>query len=100
VASRKNPETSAEQNIAEAAEKASLVIRGLQSRLRQRSPEVIEETREQLEQQLQQYFAKTDIRTRVIDGVVERIFRQWDQGALEADVVNRLIDLVAERLAR
>ncbi len=109
MASRKNPESSPEQNIAQAAEKASLVIRGLQSRLRQRPADPVEETREQLEQQLQQYFARNapqdgplgDLRRRVVDGVAERIFRQWEHGnALETEVVNRLIDLIAQRLAR
>ena len=109
MASRKNAEPRTEPNLAEAAEKASLVIRGLQSRLRQRPVEPAEETPEQLEQQLQQYFAKStpqtgllgDIRKRVVDGVVDRILREWDQGtALELEVVERLIHRVLERLAQ
>jgi len=113
VASRKTPDPSnepnrAEPNLAEAAEKASLVIRGLQSRLRQRPADPVEESPEQLEQQLQQYFARTtpssgalqDIRNRVVDGVVDRIFRRWDEGsALDADVVDRLIARMLERFA-
>lgn len=109
MASRKSPEGRTEPNLTEAAEKASLVIRGLQSRLRQRPGEAAEETPEQLEQQLQQYFARStarggtlaDVRNRVVDGVVERILRQWDQGsAIEADVVERLIEHVLERFAQ
>jgi len=114
VASRKNPEPTTEikttePNIAAAAEKASLVIRGLQSRLRQRPGEPIEETSEQLEQQLQQYFSRTspkngplsEIRDRVVDGVVDRIIRQWDHGgALEPQIVERLIHRVLEHFAQ
>jgi len=113
VASRKSPETTTAPDIAEAAEKASLVIRGLQSRLRQRpsepaEAESVQESSEQLEQQLQQYFARTtprsaglaDLRSRVVDGVVDRILRQWDNGSsLEPDVVERLIARVMERFA-
>lgn len=109
MAPRKTPETTTEPNIAQAAEKASLVIRGLQSRLRQRPLDPVEESPEQLEQQLQQYFARTtphssgltEIRTRVVDGVVDRILRQWELGAaLEPEVVERLIARVLERFAQ
>ncbi len=107
MASRRNPESTPEPNIAQAAEKASLVIRGLQSRLR-RPADSVDETPEQLEQQLQQYFARTvpqsnglsEIRSRVVDGVVDRIMRQWESGAaLEPEVVERLIHRVLERFA-
>lgn len=106
MAPRKNPETRTETDLAEAAEKASLVIRGLQSRLRQRPVEPADETSEQLERELQQYFASSappsgvlgEIRNRVVDGVVDRILRQWDQGtALEPEIIERLIQRVLER---
>jgi len=111
VASRKNADSGTEPNLAQAAQQASLVIRGLQSRLRQRPADWVEETPEQLEQQLQQYFARApqsgrengmlgDIRNRVVEGVVDRILREWDHGnALETEVVERLIRRVFERLA-
>jgi hypothetical protein len=108
VASRKNLESTKEPDLAAAAEKATLVIRGLQSRLRQRPPEPIEESSEQLEQQLQQYFARNispsrsldDLRARVVDGVVDRILLQWDHGtALEPEVIERLIVRVLEHFA-
>jgi hypothetical protein len=97
-------------DIQQAAEKASLVIRGLQSRLRTRPSDPAEESPEELEQQLQQYFATSvpapqrpgplnEIRDRVVDGVAERILRHWAQGsAIESEVVERLISRVLDRL--
>ena len=110
VAPRKTPDTRPEANLAEAAEKASLVIRGLQARLQHRPMEV-EETPEDLERQLAQYFSRAvtpaarptllgEIRTRVIDGVADRIMRQWEQGtAIEGALVDRLIERLFDRLA-
>jgi hypothetical protein len=116
VASRKDPEKKPEpagSDIQQAAEKASLVIRGLQSRLRTRpSAEPAEESPEELEQQLQHYFATStslpspqrggllnDVRDRVVDGVTERILRHWAQGsAIETEVIERLISRVLENL--
>lgn len=114
MASRKGPEKSdagpnaGKEPLAEAAEKASLVIRGLQSRLRNRPPDP-EDSPEELERQLQQYFSTSvpatrtgllnDVRERVIDGVAERILRHWEQNTvLENEVIERLIDRVLERL--
>src|SRR5215469_14038725 len=81
VASRKAPDNTPEPNLADAAEKASLVIRSLQARLQQRSPELAEENSEELERQLAQYFSKSvplqrqpflsDLRSRVVDAVAE-----------------------------
>lgn len=113
MASRKNPENkpeSAQEPIIAAAEKASLVIRGLQSRLRARMAEPGDESSDDLERQLQQYFATspapsqrtpllTDLRNRVIDRVADRILAHWEQNsALENEVIERLIDRVLERL--
>ncbi len=112
MASRKSPDNKAEspqEPIREAAEKASLVIRGLQSRLRAR-PADPDETPEELERQLQQYFATSlspshragalnELRDRVVDGVADRILREWQQNnALENEVIERLIDRVLERI--
>jgi hypothetical protein len=115
VASRKDPEKKADpgsSEILEAAEKASLVIRGLQSRLRARAgPDPAEESSEELERQLQQYFATNvpapqrvallnEIRDRVVDGVAERILRHWAQenSALECAVIERLIERILDHL--
>jgi hypothetical protein len=113
VASRKNPENKPEpvqEPIIEAAEKATLVIRGLQSRLRARPADLAEESSDDLERQLQQYFATSlapsqrtpllnDLRNRVIDRVADRILAHWENSsALENEVIERLIDRVIERL--
>jgi hypothetical protein len=128
--SHKTSDTKAEEaNIAEAAEKTGLLIRALQSRLQDWSGDraahpqdetfdetSTEETPEDLEKQLQEFFEReaggganrqsllNEIRNRVIDGVVDRIMLEWDhpqRGAatpLESQVIERLIRRVLERL--
>lgn len=124
MAARKTAEIRSEPKISEVAEKTRVLIRGLQSRLSAEAPaefhERGEDTQDDLEKQLQRYFESagvgpqqsgsaessvlSDIRTRVIDGVVERILREWDRpqgetsGALENEVINRLIERVLHRL--
>jgi hypothetical protein len=98
--------------ITEAAERARVMIQDLQSRLRVDPP--AEDSTEDLEKQLQQYFETagagapsllSEIRNRVIEGVVERILREWEKpqhgeaSAIENEVVTRLIDRVLERLS-
>jgi len=102
VASQK----SSDGDLTQAAEKASLVIRDLQSKLRQRPPAEI--APDDLENQLAQYFTKIDeprgplsneFRNRVIDALVDRILRDWEQGgSLEGAVFERLIDRLMDRL--
>jgi hypothetical protein len=106
-----------EQNISEAAEKTGLLIRGLQSRLLEGDGGVQRhsgDATEDLEQQLQQYFACSSgeelqvtshlnwLRNRVIDGVADRIMRGWQQSGkahpFEGEVIERLIDGVLETL--
>jgi hypothetical protein len=93
-----------EPRITEAAEKARVLIQDLQSRLRADPP--AEAIVDDLEAQLQEYFSSAagkdavgDIRKRVIEGVVERILREWENTPLEDEVVTRLIDRVLERLS-
>ena len=115
VPSRKSQEIRPESNLAEAAEKTSLVIRGLQSRLQPRfqpPPErPIDESPEDLERQLEQYFSKAlvdvpgptttvlaEVRSRVIEGVADRILRHWEQGsALQNAIIERLIERLLDR---
>ena len=113
--SRKSTEIRPEPNLAEAAEKTSLVIRGLQSRLQPRfqpPPErPVDESPEDLERQLEQYFSKAlvdvpgptttvlaEVRSRVIEGVADRILRHWEQGsALQNAIIERLIERLLDR---
>lgn len=106
-----------EPNIAVATEKTGHFIRGLQSRLLEGASEIEEQpsdTTATLEKQLQEYFASWPgegrpdtgslkrIRNRVIDGVVERILRGWQQDGnahpFEDEVTERLIDGVLQML--
>ncbi len=109
MATRKSSESKPDPNLTVAAEKASMVIRGLQARLQQRPAEPEQETADDLERQLAQYFQHSmpaprqpllnDLRGRVIDGVADRILRQWEQhSSIESAVVERLIDRLVERL--
>lgn len=122
MAARKSAEIKTEPKIAEAAEKARALIQELQSRLRLDAAirERPEETQDDLERQLQRYFENAigkdkrglsrtsilnEVRARVVDGVVERILREWERPKdgtttpLENEVIERLIDRVIERLS-
>jgi len=108
VPSRKTSENRPEPNLAAAAEEASVVIRGLQARLQQRPLEP-EETPEDLERQLAQYFNTAsvvppratvldEIRRRTVDGIADRILRGWERGApIETAVVEKLIERLIDR---
>jgi hypothetical protein len=108
-----------EPDLNEAAERAGLLIRGLQSRLRPKVDSATgsdNESPEELERQLQNYFASSaektaektpqlpllnQMRNRVIEGAVDRILGQLEQGwpaSLENEVVDRLIQRVLQRL--
>lgn len=123
MAARKSAENRTEPKLAEAAEKTRVLIQGLQSRLRSDSAgttlEKPDETLQDLERQLQRYFENAgkgahglsqtsilnDIRSRVVDGVVEKILREWERPKdgtatpLENEVIERLIDRVIQRLS-
>jgi hypothetical protein len=104
--------------LTEAAEKTTAVLQGLQSRLsreaagaRSAQPEVPDE----LGKQLEEYFAAAslpsaadqaaaagpdDIRSRVLEGVVERILRGWQEpgGRLSAGFKDALVERLIERV--
>lgn len=112
--SRKTTESRTGQNIAEAAERTELLIRGLQNRL---GDQLADDSTESLEWQLQRYFETeagpgiscrfplNQIRQRVIDGVVAKILSGWEwaedgkSAPLENEIVEKLIERVFERLA-
>ena len=100
-------QTKSDIKLSEAADKATALLQGLQSRLNREGSVVgHEESPEDLERQLQEYFVASDsggmdqIRERVIDAVADRILENWEcgdrlqLGALE----NQVIDRVAERI--
>ena len=128
IESRRDLENKEEPKIAQAAERAGSLIRELESRLRARDggteaappQESLPSEAEDLDRQLQEYFQHTElsaagsqlsptvieeIRNRVINGVVDRILREWDQprqesaSSLQNEVLKRLIDRVLERLS-
>jgi hypothetical protein len=110
VASRKTLESTLvpEPTLAAAVAKAGMVIRGLQARLNQRPIEPVEESPDELERQLALYFRKSvptrrqpllnDLRSRVVDGVAERILRDWERNSpIEGAVIERIIERLLER---
>lgn len=113
-----------EPTLGEAAERTRSLIRDLQARLgpEPAAPPPLEGSASQpvpdspddLDRQLQHYFEAAgeagttlqEIRNRVIEGVVDRILREWERpsqgnpSSLEHEAVARLIDRVLERLAK
>jgi hypothetical protein len=106
-------QTKSETKLSEAADKATALLQGLQSRLNRDdvSPRR-EETSEDLDRQLQEYFVGSDasildeIRERVIDAVADRILESWERGdrrelgALENQVIERVAERIRERMTR
>ena len=106
-------QTKSETKLSEAADKATALLQGLQSRLNRDAVSTRhEETSEDLERQLQDYFVASDaglldeIRERVIDAVADRIFESWERGdrrvlgALENQVIDRVAERILERMTR
>jgi len=118
--SRKNPQVKLEPSIPEAADRTNLLIRELHSRLSRGGGELNAENpgagMDDLDKQLQEAFerqagkatqhvpATSELRTRVIDAVVDRILQDWgwQEGGganpLEEEVIERLVGRVSQRL--
>jgi 3'-phosphoadenosine 5'-phosphosulfate (PAPS) 3'-phosphatase len=106
-------QTKSDTKLSEAADKATALLQGLQSRLN-REPSVVEheESPEDLDRQLQDYFVASDssvmdqIRERVINAVADRILESWERGdrrqlgALENQVIDRVAERILERMTR
>jgi hypothetical protein len=116
--SARQPAAKPAATIINATAKTRSVIEGLQARLtRTPEPPPVEESVDDLEQQLQAYFERAapaaprgkildELRSRVIDGVVDRILAQWanpelgSPGAgLGPEVMERLIERVLEEFS-
>jgi len=101
-------QTKSESKLTEAADRATALLQGLQSRLNVPRPESTDE----LDRQLQEYFVIAEngmldqIRERVIEAVAERILRSWESGdrselgALEHQVIDRVAERILERMTR
>ena len=108
-------QTKSESKLTEAADKATALLQELQSRLA--TPVAVrEETSEDLDRQLREYFVAesakgsegvfvNQIRDRVIDAVAARILQSWERGqrhelgALENQVIDRVAARILERMA-
>jgi hypothetical protein len=98
------PAEKSEPKLTEATRKTAAALAGLQSRL---GP-VAAEPNDDLSRELQEYFSAPaptsaspdDLRERVIDGVVERILRSWDEPELKGAVLERLVERVVQRLSK
>ena len=135
MASTRNPARPG-PTLAEATAKTRSLVEGLQARLATPGPEagrpapktldVIavsspeDETEEDLERQLQEYFERTmpantsrteipsDLSSRVIEGVVERVLADWANpqratpvtASLRAEVIERLTERVLDHLQK
>jgi len=110
--------TKSESKLAEAADKTAALLQGLQSRLNGTTVVAREETPDELDRQLQEYFVAesgkspnpgdagvlNQIHNRVIDAVADRILASWENGgrelgALEKQVIDRLAERILERMS-
>ena len=94
--------TKSESKLTEAADKATALLQGLQSRLKAGNQD---ESAEDLDRQLREYFVSSDavpdqIRERIIEAVADRILQSWERGEGRdlGAVQNQVIDRVAERI--
>ena len=105
-------QTKSETKLSEAADKATALLQGLQSRLNSPRAERLEEGPEDLDRQLREYFVSSEpgmldqIRERVIDAVADRILESWEHGdrrelgELEKQVIDRVAERILERMAK
>jgi len=107
-------QTKSELKLTEAADKATALLQGLQSRLNRDTTAVAprEESSEELDRQLREYFnpepgnVPAKIRERVIDAVADRILKNWESGErrelgeLENQVIERVAARILERMGR
>jgi len=112
-------QTKSESTLAEAADKTAALLEGLQSRLNRNAALPRDETHDDLDRQLREYFVAESgqapsssdagvlqqIRSRVIDAVADRVLANWEKGgsrelgALEKQVIDRLAERILERIS-
>lgn len=110
-------QTKSESKLSEAADKTAALLQGLQSRLNRDIPR--EESPDELDRQLQEYFIAesgkvpvaggtdvlSQIHGRVIDAVADRILASWERGdrselgSLEKQVIDRLAERILDRMS-
>jgi hypothetical protein len=104
--------TKPESKLSEAADKATAMLQGLQSRLNQAGSR--EEISDDLDRELREYFitepadvtVPNDLQDRVIDAVANRILDIWERsdrhelGEVENKVIDRLAQRILERMTR
>jgi hypothetical protein len=102
-------ERKTESKLLEATGKTTVALEGLKARLNREAAAPREATSDELGRQLEEYFsaavaksytAQGQLRERVIEGVVEKILRAWQEPDLKRAIMERLIDRVLEGLAR
>ena len=111
--------TKSESKLTEAADKTAALLQGLQSRLNGNAAISREETPDELDRQLRDYFVAesgkspnasdagvmNQIHSRVIDAVADRILASWERGGgrelggLEKQVIDRLAERILERMS-
>jgi hypothetical protein len=104
-------QTKSDTKLTDAADKATALLQGLQSRLNRDAVATRgDESPEDLDRQLQEYFVASDrsamdqIRERVIDAVADRILESWNHadhrelGSLENQVIDRVAERILERM--
>jgi hypothetical protein len=112
-------QTKSESTLAEAADKTAALLQGLQSRLNGNAVVAHQETPDELDRQLREYFVAesgkapsagdagvlNQIHSRVIDAVADRVLASWENGgsrelgALEKQVIDRLAERILERMS-
>jgi hypothetical protein len=110
VPSSRNPSSKPAATIVDAAAKTRSVIEGLQARLAKDLVAGPDDSLEDLECQLKDYFERAspdraqpapvldDLRRRVIDNVADRILREWANSHTTGSASNPLIRDVMDRL--
>jgi hypothetical protein len=93
-------QSAAKPTIINATDRTRSAIEGLQARLNQQDP--APESEADLERELQAYFqnngVRNDLRSHVIESVVDKILAEWP--GLRQEVVDRLVERVANELRK